>query len=96
MKKASDGSSEEAVAGRSRGGEALCLETCTRLACLLAAAEDFAEAREPGDDKQGEALLCRRRKKIATREGWRQRRPEQVKHARATRPVFHHTQLQQQ
>lgn len=63
MKKASDGSSEEAVAGRRRGGEALCLETFTRLACLLAAAEDFAEAREPGDDKQGEALLCRRRER---------------------------------
>lgn len=73
MKKASDGSSEEAVAGRRRGGEALCLETFTRLACLLAAAEDFAEAREPGDDKQGEALLCRRREKRATREGWRDR-----------------------
>lgn len=33
---------------------------------LLAAAEDFAEARQPGDDRQGEALECWRQEKKAT------------------------------
>lgn len=53
------------------GGKVLCLETFSR--GLLVAAEDFAEARQPGDDRQGEALECWRQEKKATREERRER-----------------------
>lgn len=59
---------------------------------LLAAAEDFDEAREPGDDRRGEALECWQREKEERQnkkgQGEKERWPEQLKHAHTTQPVF--------
>lgn len=55
---------------------------------LLAAAEDFDEAREPGDDRRGEALECWQREKEERQNKKGQR---EIEMARAAEACTHHT-----